>query len=197
MPESIAPSSRPPPTSGGALYVVVAVALVVAIIGLVYWKLKGNDAPATAAVATAPIVTTAQLAEPPPPPPPIDEPVAAVDAGPTRVATTNYSPCQVAKCGGAINNALSSAVSARAGSARPCYERALRVNASLQGKLTVSVRVDPQGNVCSASITQDAVHSPEVSNCVTGMFRSAKFPPPTGGCMDVNIPLNFTPREGK
>ncbi len=120
-----------------------------------------------------------------------------VDAGPTRVATTNYGPCQVAKCGGSINNALSSAVSARAGAARPCYERALRVNSNLQGKLTVSVRVDPAGNVCSASIKEDAVHSPEVSNCVTGMFRSAKFPPPTGGCMDVNIPLNFTPREGK
>jgi TonB family protein len=197
MPESIAPSSRPPPTSGGAVYIVVAVALVVAIIGLVYWKLKASDAPATAAGAIAPVVTTASpLAEPPPPPPPIDEPVAAIDAGPTRMATS-YSPGQVAKCGGAINNALSSAVSARAGAARPCYERALRVNASLQGKLTVSVRVDPQGNVCSASISQDAVHSPEVSNCVTGMFRSAKFPPPTGGCMDVNIPLNFTPREGK
>ena len=198
MPESIAPSSRPPPTSGGAIYVVLAVALVVAIIGLVYWKLKGSDAPATALTAAPVATTAAPLAEPPPPPPPVDEPVAAVDAGPTRVATTNYGgPCGVPRCGGSINNALSSAVSARAGAARPCYERALRVNSNLQGKLTVSVRVDPQGNVCSASITQDAVRSPEVSNCVTGMFRSAKFPPPTGGCMDVNIPLNFTPREGK
>ena len=197
MPESIAPSSRPPPTSGGAVYVAVAVAMVVAIIGLVYWKLKGSDEPK--AVVPPPVVTTAApLAEPPPPPPPIEEPVAAIDAGPTRMATANYGgPCSVPKCGGSINNALSSAVSARAGAARPCYERALRVNASLQGKLTVSVRVDPSGNVCSASIKEDAVHSPEVSNCVTGMFRSAKFPPPTGGCMDVNIPLNFTPREGK
>ncbi|HMI88811.1 MAG TPA: AgmX/PglI C-terminal domain-containing protein [Polyangiaceae bacterium] len=197
MPASIAPSSRPPPTSGGGIYVFVAVALVMAIIGLVYWKLKGSDAPANALTPPPMVNTGSQLAEQPPPPPPIEEPTAVVDAGPTRVATTNYGPCQVNKCGGSINTALSSAVSARAGSARPCYERALRVNASLQGKLTVSVRVDPSGNVCSASITQDAVHSPEVSNCVTGMFRSAKFPPPTGGCMDVNIPLNFTPREGK
>jgi TonB family protein len=188
---------RPPPTSGGGVYVAVALALLVAIIGVVYWKLKGSDAPATA--VTAPPVMTAppNLAEPPPPPPPVEEPVATVDAGAPRVVAAAGGPCQVAKCGGAINNALSSAVSARAGAARPCYERALRVNSNLQGKLTVSVRVDPQGNVCSASISQDAVHSPEVSNCVTGMFRSAKFPPPTGGCMDVNIPLNFTPREGK
>jgi len=79
MPESIAPSSRPPPTSGGTIYVVVAVALLFAIIGLVYWKLKGSDTPATA--APLPVATTAgPLAEPPPPPPPIEEPTAAVDA---------------------------------------------------------------------------------------------------------------------
>jgi TonB family protein len=89
-------------------------------------------------------------------------------------------------------------MSARAGSARPCYERALRVNSALQGKLTVSVKVDPQGNVCATSIAQDAVHSPEVSNCVMGMFRSARFPAPSGGgCVELQIPLSFVPREGK
>jgi len=195
MPESIAPSSRPPPTSGGAIYVVVVIALIAAIFGLVYWKLGGaNEAPTA---HPPPVATTpATLAEPPPPPPPIEEAVPVVDSG-TRVATTNYSPCAVPKCSGSSNNAMASALSARAGSARPCYERALRVNSNLQGKLMLTVRVDPQGNVCSASISQDAIHSPEVSNCVTGMFRSAKFPPPTGGCIDVNLPLSFSPREGK
>jgi len=61
----------------------------------------------------------------------------------------------------------------------------------------VSVRIDPQGNVCSASVAEDAIHSAEVANCVMGMFRSAKFPPPTGGCIDVKVPLSFVPREGK
>jgi hypothetical protein len=73
----------------------------------------------------------------------------------------------------------------------------LRVNSALQGKLTVNVRVDPQGNVCSTSVVEDAIHSNEVSNCVMGMFRSAKFPPPTGGCVDAKVPLSFVPREGR
>jgi outer membrane biosynthesis protein TonB len=193
MPESMAPSSRPPPTSGGAIYVILAVALVAAIIGLVYWKLRGE----TPTAVPRPVATTpATLAEPPPPPPPIEESAPVLDSG-ARVATTAYNPCAVPKCGGSSNNAMASALSARAGSARPCYERALRVNSNLQGKLMLTVRVDPQGNVCSAAITQDAIHSPEVSNCVTGMFRSAKFPPPTGGCIDVNLPLSFAPKEGK
>jgi TonB family protein len=66
----------------------------------------------------------------------------------------------------------------------------------LQGKLMVSVKVDPNGNVCSASISQDGVHSNEVNSCVIGMFRGARFPPPSGGCVEVNVPMSFVPREG-
>ena len=200
MPQSIAPSTRPPPTSGGGIYIVLAVALLAAIVGLVYWKVKGGNETAAPVMTATPVVTNAApLAEPPPPPPPVDEPVAAVDAGAARAPTTTtaYSPCGVARCGGTGSAALETAVSARAGSARPCYERALRVNSTLQGKLLVKVRVDPQGNVCSASIGQDDIHFPEVSNCVMGMFRSAKFPAPSGGCVEFNVPLNFTPKEGR
>jgi hypothetical protein len=196
MPQSIAPSSRPPPpTSSGAIYIVAVIALVAAIGGLVCWKLKGSkDTPAP--VATMPIATQPTLAEPPPPPPPIEEDSGAGGAGGVRMVTAS-NPCAVAKCPGSANAALQAAISGRAGAARPCYERALRVNSALQGKLMVSVRVDPQGNVCSASVVQDAIHSPEVANCVIGMFRSAKFPPTGGGCAEVQVPLSFVPREGK
>jgi hypothetical protein len=147
-------------------------------------------------VLPTPQANTPTLAEPPPPPPPpIPDEVAHGPDGGARVAST-ASPCG-AKCTGKSNNAMEAAVNARAGSMRPCYERALRVNAALQGKMTVNVRIDSQGNVCSTGISQDAIHSTEVANCVMGMFRSAKFPPPSGGCVDVNVPLSFVPREGK
>jgi len=195
MSESIVP--KPPQSSGGAIYIIAAFALVAAIGGLVCWKLKGaNEGPAPVASVVAPIATPSLL-EPPPPPPP-EEPVAAVvDSGAPHRPTAAAPACG-GKCTGTINSALSSAMSARAGSARPCYERALRVNSALSGKLTVSVKVDPQGNVCATSIAQDAIHSPEVANCVTGMFRSARFPAPSGGgCVELQIPLSFVPREGK
>jgi outer membrane biosynthesis protein TonB len=195
MPESIAPSSRPPPSSGGAIYIIAVIALVAAIGALVCWKLKGSSETAVAPIPSAPATPTAALVEPPPPPPPIEEDSGS-GANPATRTTGNYNPC-TAKCSGTGNSALNTALSARAGAARPCYERALRVNSALQGKLTVSVRVDPQGNVCGASIASDAIHSPEVSNCVMGMFRSAKFPPPTGGCIEAQVPLSFVPKEGK
>jgi len=195
MPQSIAPSSSPPPpTSSGAIYIIAVIALVAAIGGLVCWKIKGSkDTPAP--VATTPIATAPTMLEPPPPPPPVEEDAGSVEAGAVRTAG-NYNPCS-AKCSGSANSALQAAISGRAGAARPCYERALRVNSALQGKLMISVRIDPQGNVCSSSIAQDQIHSPEVANCVMGMFRTAKFPPPTSGCVDVQVPLSFVPREGK
>jgi outer membrane biosynthesis protein TonB len=190
MSESIAPSKRPQ-SSSGAIYIIAVIALIAAIGGLVFWKVRGaNDAmtpPPPPVMANPP-----PLLEPPPPPP-----TAEAELGrDAAVKATNYNPC-TAKCSGTGNSAMNAALSARAGSARPCYERALRVNAALQGKLMVNVRIDPQGNVCSASISDDAMHSPEVSNCVMGMFRSAKFPPPTGGCIDAKVPLSFVPREGR
>ncbi len=192
MPESIVP--KPPQSSGGVIYIIAALALAAAIGGLVCWKLKApDDAPIP--VASAPVATATTQFEPPPPPP-VESIAPSVESAPARRPAVATVAC--GKCSGTTNAALSSAMSARAGSARPCYERALRVNSALQGKLMVSVKVDPQGNVCATSIAQDAIHSPEVSNCVTGMFRSARFPAPTGGsCVELQIPLSFVPREGK
>jgi outer membrane biosynthesis protein TonB len=197
MPQSLAPSSAPPPRSGGGIYIAAVVVLLLGIGVLIFWKLKGNS---DTQVAPLPVPTQTNPGnlEPPPPPPPVvaEQEVARVDAG-VRVASNSAAPCAANRCSGSANNAITSALSARAGSARPCYERALRVNSALQGKLTVNVRIDPQGNVCNASVIEDAIHSAEVSNCVMGMFRSAKFPPPNGGCLDARVPLSFVPREGK
>lgn len=200
MPESLPPKSslppKPPTSSSGVGYIVAAIVLIAAIVALILFKLKGSSGEPPALVATAPLPTTPALAEPPPPPPPPPVEEHVPEAGVTPVATGTYNPCGN-KCGGSATNALSTAMSVRAGAARPCYERALRLNSALSGKLMVNVRVDPNGNVCGASVSQDGIHSPEVTNCVLGMFRSAKFPAPSGGCLEVNVPLSFVPREGK
>jgi outer membrane biosynthesis protein TonB len=197
MPQSsLPPSSAPPPRSGGGIYIAAVVVLLLGIGLLIFWKLKGGGETATPVVPLPSATSQPNFTEPPPPPPPIvEEPPARPDGGQRVVA--NNGACAAQKCGGSSNNAIVSALNARAGAARPCYERALRVNSALQGKLTVNVRIDPQGNVCNASVLEDAMHSVEVSNCVMGMFRSAKFPPPTGGCLDAKVPLSFVPREGK
>jgi hypothetical protein len=206
MPETSPPSSRisqlPPTSGGGGLWILAVLVLVACIGGLICWKVKSNDTPAPIASVPLAATTPAALADPPPPPPPPDEPEAGPPEAGVKMAAgngggTGGGSCGASKCSGSAGPPLTSALSARAGSARGCYERALRVNAMLQGKLVVGVRVDSTGAVCNTSIAQDGIHSNEVSSCVLGMFRGAHFPPPSGGCVDVNVPMSFVPREGK
>ena len=61
--------------------------------------------------------------------------------------------------------------------------------------MTVSVQVGSNGTACGTSIVNDSVHSSEVSSCVLGRFRGQSFPPPTSGCVTLNVPINFTVKQ--
>jgi hypothetical protein len=195
MPQSsVPPSSQlvPRHSHGGPIYILAVVVLVCAIGAIICWKLKPAPVAPPAPVVTA--APTPKLAEPPPPPPP---PVQDADLVEPKTAPTTAGSKPCSSCNGTASSALRTAVSQRAGASRPCYERALRTNTALQGKLLVHVRVDSSGLVCSSNVAQDGIHSSEVSSCVLGMFRSSRFPAPTGGCVDINVPMSFMPKEGK
>jgi TonB family protein len=166
--------------------------------GLIYWKLSGDEEttsppPPPVATTTAPKV----LDEPPPPPPPPDEP--EVDAGAPKqtkrsgVASTGGGGCG-GPCNGQASATLKAQLGAKASQARACYERALRQNAHLQGRMRLGVRIGPTGNVCSASITSSELGDPGVASCVVQIFRSSSFAAPQGGCVDAEVPMRFEPK---
>jgi TonB family protein len=179
------------------------VALIAAAIALYFWK-RPSPPPTTSqaatVTATAPTVEAPVALYAPPPPPKLDDlPDAGADAGPAPAAKgptgsggTAPGPCGV--CTGTANGALSSALRGRAQSAQGCYNRALRTS-EVSGSMTVSVQVGPSGQVCSASLANDSVHSNEITSCVLGRFRGQTFPPPSGGCVTVNIPISFTIKQ--
>jgi len=203
-------SSQPPPSEkipgksgSGAPYVLGILVLGILAVGLFCWKSKHTPATVTAQSASAPPVSAApppQLPQfAPPPPPPIDEPDAGADPskstakGAAPVGTGSPAGAGVcARCTeGNPSAALSASLRSRAQSAQGCYKRALR-NSEVSGSMTVSVQVGSTGSVCSAAIVNDSVHSSDVSSCVLGRFRGQTFPPPTSGCVTVNIPISFT-----
>jgi hypothetical protein len=98
-------------------------------------------------------------------------------------------------CSGEVPPQLRSALASAANSARGCYERALRQNAMLQGKMLVSVKVGTHGNSCSANLVSDSLGDPSVATCVLQKFRGGQFPAPKGGCAEVNVPISFIPRR--
>lgn len=202
-------SSQPPPSaipghsSGGGLYLVGAVILVGGAVGLIVWKRSHASAPPAlpAVVASAGSQEDAPPLRFAPPPPPTldDEPDAGVvDAGVAAPKSTGapaggHLLCGT-NCSGTATSSLTTALRAKAQSAQGCYQRALRT-AEVSGSLMVSVQVSPSGSVCSASLTKDSVRSAEISSCVLGRFRGQTFPPPSGGCVTVNIPISFTIKQ--
>jgi hypothetical protein len=146
--------------------------------------------------------------DPPPPPPPEPEAPSPAPAAPAPSSATaapkaaagtaaqnkRSSPCD-ASCGGSATAELQSALRAKAGQARSCYERALSHNSELQGSLTVQVRIGPGGEVCAATLGKDKLGDPAVTGCVVQRFRGGPFPKPSGGCVDVEVPINFVPRQ--
>ena len=195
----MAETTPPPPKSGGSGPIIIAAVLMLFLIGgLIVWKVMGSSEPTKPPTPVASNTATPTLDEPPPPPPPPPPPTPEEsakpdDKGPKKVAA-GPGPC-AKECAGTTTGALTSALSGRAGQSRSCYEKALSSNATLEGTLTIGVKVGPTGQVCGARVVSDGLHDPGVSNCVVARFASSTFPAPQGGCAEVNVPLRFMPKR--
>lgn len=191
----------PGKSSGVGVYVAGIGIMAVAIVGLLVWRSRAS-APQPQIVTATATVTAAAPPPPqfaPPPPPKIEtepEPTASASASPSaKAGTGGGGPNPCGKCGeGEGNSSLSSAVQSAAAGARGCYNRALQ-KGEVQGRMSVSVQVGSNGQVCGAAITNDTVGSPQVSSCVLSRFQGRSFPPPTKGCVVVNVPINFTIKQ--
>ncbi len=194
-------TTPPIPKSGGSgPFILAAIVMLLLMGGLIYWKTKGSSTETAKVEAPKPSATVDQpvLDEPPPPPPP---PVASTDAsakpddtkpGTKKVGSTGGgSAC--GECSGEPAPGLQAALSGKAGQSRGCYEKALSSNSTLAGHMTVSIKINQQGAVCSSSVKSDMGNS-GVENCVLQNFRAATFPAPKGGCVEASVPLNFKPK---
>lgn len=195
MPETSMPP--PPKHGGGGAFIGAVILMLLAMGGLLYWKFGGKDTARPAPSAFATVAPPPQFDEAPPPPPPIEPDAGKKDDAPAKkrlVASAPGAGGCAAVCKGDAPAGLRSELGGAASSVRGCYERALRQNAMLQGKLVVSVKVGPQGSTCSAALTSDTLGDPGVSTCVLQQFRTRKFSAPVGGCVDVNVPISFMPK---
>jgi hypothetical protein len=185
------------PPSGNGKFIALALLLLGVIGAVIGWK--------TCQKPAAPIVVGPPDAGPPPKPsksidedipPPIAVEDAGVDAGKKVTVVFTGNQCDAKKCSGATNSEIETALSFRAKQAHRCYDNALAQDPTLRGKVSIAVRIGSNGQACSAGVaSNDLSSAPSVANCVAGYFRGQAFPSPKGGCVDVNIPINFVPRQ--
>lgn len=197
------PSSMRPaagvPSGGNGKFIALAVVLVGGIAALIGWKTcQKPEQPTT-------IIVQPEAGPPPKPSgndddiplPPTVEDASAEDAGkkPTGPIVM-ASMCDAKACSGAAGSDIETALAFRAKQSHRCYDNALAQDPTLRGKMSIAVRIGANGTVCSASATNNELASnPAVAQCVVNNFRNGAFPSPKGGCVDVNVPINFVPRQ--
>lgn len=189
------------PSGGNGKFILLAVLLVGVIGAIIGWK--------TCQKPPEPAVILADAGPPPrptknpdddiPPPPVIEDSGVDPDAGkktPTNATAFTGSQCDVKKCTGSATPDIETALAFRAKQSHRCYDNALGQDPTLRGKISIAVRIGANGTACSAGVASNELASnPGVANCVVNNFRGQAFPAPKGGCVDVNIPINFVPRQ--
>jgi TonB family protein len=74
---------------------------------------------------------------------------------------------------------------------KACYERALKRNPNLSGKVVVRWTITAAGTVNGVDIDQDTLGDSEVTNCIKGLVARWRFPTPQGGSVEVSFPFVF------
>jgi TonB family protein len=86
---------------------------------------------------------------------------------------------------------VSKEVRARLGAIKACYDRALKRNPSLSGKVKIRWTITAAGTVSAVEIEEDSMGDAEVSSCIRGLVSRWRFPAPSGGSVDVVYPFVF------
>jgi hypothetical protein len=199
---SPAPSQPPPPAgNSNGMYIALAVVLLLGIGGIVVWKVTSGTteqpkpvATTTASGSASAAPTNALIDEVPLPPP-------VVDAGPAP--TVQYTggpaadPCTYNVCNGNVASGSDTerglqqlAMKTR----RKCYDPALGNDPTLQGHVKVHMKIASNGQICTANVASNDMSSSGVGDCAARMLlASGRVPPPKGGCVNLDFPLNYVP----
>jgi outer membrane biosynthesis protein TonB len=88
-------------------------------------------------------------------------------------------------------NMVAKEVRSRLGAIKACYERALKRNPNLSGKVVIHWTITQAGTVSGVDVEQDTLGDAEVASCIKALIARWRFPAPAGGSVDVSFPFVF------
>ena len=96
--------------------------------------------------------------------------------GETRISGSVSATAPEVESSTVDKDAVSRYVRARQRAIQSCYEKQLKLNPNLKGKLSVRITIATSGKVSETEIDEDTLHSDEVTSCIKGVVRFWKFP---------------------
>jgi TonB family protein len=80
--------------------------------------------------------------------------------------------------------------------AKRCYQKGLESDPTQSGRIVISIKVSPSGEVDSASVASNSGLSAGVAACIAAVARRAKFDAPGASGSTINVPFNFVKQGG-
>lgn len=120
-----------------------------------------------------------EVASSQPMPPPVSSTLVAsppATASPSAEAPAPLAPTPPPSNGGLTPEQVRSVVMGNVHGFQACYERALATDASIQGGVTISFSVAPDGALKGASVSSSSLGNPKVEECMLSEFEKLRFP---------------------
>lgn len=86
-------------------------------------------------------------------------------------------------------NAVAKVFRRRQGAIRTCYERALKVNPNVEGKITVQFTIGPAGRITSIDVTSNTTSDGSIGKCIVDKVKGWRFDPPENGSVTFSYPF--------
>lgn len=103
--------------------------------------------------------------------------------------------CVASTSSGADSAMIRRVVRANIGQVRHCYERALEVNPSAEGTLTVRWVIGGDGRVLASGVVNDPIGDASLSECVASAVRRWSFTVPADTVVTVSYPFALSREE--
>jgi hypothetical protein len=182
-------SSQSPNRSGGGqrvLFIIIAGILVLVAAGLVLFN-KPTETP-NPTVRENQVVREGMAA----PLPVISEPIRPPNGGGVDDKSPETDRKVKQKPLGSIDpGVVNRFINARFGQVKACYERRLKTDSSLEGKLDLNISISPTGRVTSVTVNRDTVKDSKMRSCIRRTIRKWDFPKPIGGGVIVAKTFRF------
>jgi periplasmic protein TonB len=97
----------------------------------------------------------------------------------------------VLKKGGIDEKGVQMALKRRERGIQQCYERALKANPKLNGKVVLEWGINEQGRVVQIKVVQNTLGDPKIADCISDIITRIRFPEATKGIVPVRKTFVF------
>ena len=87
------------------------------------------------------------------------------------------------------NGAVAAVFGRRKGAITACYEKELRRNQNIKGRITLRFTIGTSGRITSIAATQNTTGDEGIASCIISKVQGWKFDPPSGGAVTFTYPF--------